>query len=175
MRKAILVCVIVVLAMGALVLLREVLRRPAGPPEAAKPLPVRVVTLYFGSVDGTALVPEQLEIAASEKALDGLRPVLEALVGGPREGGVALFPDGTSVRGVYITDRTAYIDFSRELVEGFSGGTSGEYLLVASVVQTVCANFPDLDSVRLLVEGKEVDTIGGHLNVSKPLRPKDWR
>lgn len=175
MRKVVVVCIVAVLAIGALVLLREVLRRPAGAPEAAKPLPVRVVTLYFGSEDGTALVADQLEIPVSERALEGLRPVLEALVAGPKQRGVALFPEGTGVRGVYITDTTAYIDFSRQLVEGFTGGSSGEYLLVASIVQTVCANFRELDSVRLLVEGKEVDTIGGHLNVSKLLRPKDWR
>lgn len=175
MRKTVLVCVVVAVAIGALVLVRELLRRPAGPLEPAKPLPVRVVTLYFGSDDGTALVAEQLEIAVSEKALDGLRPLLEALVAGPKGRGVRLVPEGTSVRGVYVTARTAYVDFSRQLVEGFTGGTSGEYLLIASVVQTVCGNFPDLDSVKLLVEGKDVDTIGGHLNVSKVLRPKDWR
>lgn len=175
MRKLVVVCVIAVLAIGALVLLRELLRRPAEAPEAAKPLPVRVVTVYFGSEDGAALVADQLEIAMSPKATDGLRPVLEALIAGPKSKGVALFPEGTSVRGVYIIERTAYIDFSRQLIEGFTGGSSSEYLLVASIVQTVCANFSDLDSVRLLVEGKEVDTIGGHLNVSKTLRPKDWR
>jgi hypothetical protein len=175
MRKVVVICIVVVLAVGSLVLLREVLRRPEGPPGAAKPVPVRVVTLYFGSEDGTRLVAEELEIAASEEALDGLRPVLEALATGPIRKGVALFPAGTSLHGVYITGRTAYVDFSRQLVEEFAGGSSGEYLLVASIVQTVCSNFRELDSVRLLVDGKEVDTIGGHLNVSDPLRPKDWR
>ena len=79
------------------------------------------------------------------------------------------------MRAIYIRERTAYVDFSREIVDGFTGGSAGEYLLVASLVQTVCANFRDIDAVRILVEGEDVDTIGGHLDVSRPIRPKDWR
>ena len=163
------------MAIGALLGLREMLRKPAGPAEEARPEPVRIVTLYFGSEDGSSLRSEALEIKADESELAGLRGVVEALLAGPKSGGVALFPSGTNVRGAYISDKIGYVDFSREMVDGFAGGSAGERLLVASLVQTVCSNFPEVEAVKILVEGREIDTIGGHLDVSGTLRAKDWR
>jgi spore germination protein GerM len=76
---------------------------------------------------------------------------------------------------VFIHDKTAYLDFSREIIDDFSGGTAGEYMLVSSVVQTACGNFPEVEAVRITVEGEEVDTVGGHLYISRVLRPEEWR
>lgn len=175
MRTLLVVLILVAMALGAVLLLRGMFKQQEGPEREAVPETVRVVTLYFGSSDGSSLVAEPREIEAGGNPSAGLRLVLEALLAGPVGEGAAVFPEGVAVRAVYFTERTAYVDFSRELVEGFTGGSAGEYLLVASLVQTVCANFPEVDAVRVLVEGRDVDSIGGHLNVSGTLRPKDWR
>ena len=175
MKRLALVLILIAMGLVALVLVRDVVKKPAGPEETAAPVSVRGVTLYFGSQDGSSLVAESREIKAGGDVLGDLRVVLGGLLAGPTGEGTALFPAEVALRAVYIRERTAYLDFSRELVDGFTGGSAGEYLLVASLVQTVCANFPEVDAVRVLVEGEDVDTIGGHLDISRPLRPNDWR
>ena len=175
MRRIVFVCILIALAAVAIWLGLERMRGSAPPEQVAEPETMKTVTLYFGSKDGSRLAPEYRDIKASDKILENLRQVIEALLSWPAGEVVALFPTAVKVRGVYISEKTAYIDFSRDIVGDFVGGTAGEYLLVASIVQTVCADFPEVDSVGILVEGEEVDTIGGHLNVSRPLRPRDWR
>jgi spore germination protein GerM len=169
--------IVVALLLLALVvwLLRERSGEPLPPEEMAETEQVRDVTLYFGSADARSLVPESRQIRSSDRLLENLRGVIEALVSGPSGDGVATIPSSVRLLGVYVNDKTAYLDFSQELAEDFSGGTAAEYMLVASVVQTVCANFTEVTAVQLLIEGQETDTIGGHLNVANPLKPEDWR
>jgi len=174
-KKIVLVLVLVALVAAAVWLGLSRAKRPAAPGEAAPPESLMTVTLYFGAADGSGLVPEARGVEYSDSDLKNLTRVVEALLAGPAGGGVVLVPAGTTAKGVYIDDKTAYIDFSQELIAGFPGGSTTEYLLVASIVQTVCGAFAHIDAVAILVNGEEVDTIGGHLDVSRPLHPKDWR
>jgi spore germination protein GerM len=174
-KKVILVCILVALGVVAVWLGLTRVRQPAAPKEAAKPESLLTVTLYFGAADGSGLVPEARDIEASDAPLESVKRVLEALLAGPAGQGVVLVPPAVKVRGVYIDGKTAYIDFSREIIDDFAGGSTGEYLLIASIVQTVCGAFPGIQAVAILVGGEEVDSIGGHLDVSRPLYPKDWR
>jgi spore germination protein GerM len=155
--------------------IRERMSGPSRPGDAGEVETVREVTLYFGSDDGGSLVAEHRQISSTRDVLKNLRRVIEALVAGPEEDGVASIPASARLRGVFIDDRTAFIDFSKEIVSEFSGGTTAEYVLIASLVQTACGNFPEVDAVRILVEGEEVNTIGGHLLVSRPLKAQEWR
>jgi spore germination protein GerM len=174
-KKVILVCILVALGTVAVWLGLTKVKQPAAPKDAAKPESLMTVTLYYGATDGSALVPEARNIKASRAPLESMKRVLEALLAGPTGGGVALVPPAVKVRGVYIDGKTAYVDFSREIIDDFAGGSAGEYMLIASIVQTVCGAFPDVQAVAILVGGEEVDTIGGHLDVSRPLYPRDWR
>jgi spore germination protein GerM len=173
-RTVVLLIVLVAVTLSVWLIWRratEPLRRE----EVAEIERTREVTLYFGSDNASSLQSEYRQIASSDKVLDNLRRVIEELISGPREGAVPTLPSSARVRGVFIHDKTAFIDFSEEIIEDFSGGTAAEYMLVTSLVQTVCANFYEVETVRVLVEGEEVDTIGGHLLISKPLRPQEWR
>jgi spore germination protein GerM len=87
---------------------------------------------------------------------------------------VAVLPAGTQVRSAYISGKDAYVDFSSELKSGFSGGSTEEYLLIASVVRTVAENFPDISRVQILVEGKTMDSLGGHYEITEPLPVGEW-
>ncbi|HVP58746.1 MAG TPA: GerMN domain-containing protein [bacterium] len=174
-KIVILVAILVALGAVAVWLGLGKVKQPAPPTEAAKPESLVTVTLYFGAPDGSRLVPEPRNLKVPGTELESLRQVAEALVAGPTGGGIALVPHAAKIRGVYIDGQTAYIDFSQELIDNFAGGSTWEYMLVASIVQTVCGAFPDVQAVAILVGGQEVDTIGGHLDVSRPLLAKDWR
>jgi spore germination protein GerM len=175
LRKAL---VIALIAVGMFLAIWYALgRREAVAPleELSEVARVREITLYFGSRDAGSLVPEHRRIASSEDILENLRSVIEDLIGGPTGAGVSTIPSSTRLLAVYVHDKIAYLDFSPEIADDFTGGTAGEHMLIASIVQTACGNFRGIEGVRILVEGEEVDTIGGHLFISDVLRPKDWR
>jgi germination protein M len=169
---------IVIIVIGALLVIWYAIghRQPAAPPEEVGEVArVREVTLYFGSRDASSLVPEARRIASSDDILENLRSVIEELISGPADGGVATIPSSTRLLAVFVHDKVAYLDFSREIAADLPGGTAAEQMLLSSIVQTACGNFVDIEGVRILIEGEEVDTIGGHLYISNILRPKDWR
>jgi germination protein M len=175
LKRLIVIAVLVVVAASVFWLIRWRLVAPPLPEETAEVQRVRTVTIYFGSPDGTSLIAEHRTVPSSDNVSDNIRTVIEALISGPHEGAVATLPASVRVRGVFLFEKTAVIDFSKELVDDFSGGTTAEFMLISSLVQTVCANFPEVESVRILVEGEEAETIGGHLSTARVLRPQEWR
>ncbi len=77
-------------------------------------------------------------------------------------------PPGTRLRGISVKDKIATVDFNEQLLSGFRGGSDNEGVVVYSVVNTL-TSLPTIEKVQILVEGKPISTIGGHLDVSGPL------
>ena len=76
---------------------------------------------------------------------------------------------GYELREVFLTSQgIAYVDLSREVVANHPGGSSAEELTVFSLTQTLIANFPAIRYVKILVEGREVQTLAGHLDLTVP-------
>lgn len=80
----------------------------------------------------------------------------------------SLWPRGTSVRGARVSGTTAYVDLSRDARRGSAGG-EGEAASLQQLVYTVTAAAPSVRSVQLLVEGRAVETLWGHVDASKPM------
>jgi hypothetical protein len=80
----------------------------------------------------------------------------------------SLWPSGTSVRGARISGTTAYVDLSREARNG-SAGAEGEAASLQQLVYTVTAAAPSVRSVQLLIEGKAVETLWGHVDTRAPM------
>lgn len=78
------------------------------------------------------------------------------------------FPQGTCLLRVTVHNGIAEVDFSRELVDNFPGGSTTEALIVESLCKTL-AQFNDVEKVRILVEGKKIDTIGEHIDLTQPV------
>lgn len=77
----------------------------------------------------------------------------------------------TKLLGVYRDkDNVFYIDLSDDFIRNFYGDVSQEYCLLKSLYDTVSANVAGVEDVKLLIEGKEVETIGGHLDSLYPLK-----
>jgi hypothetical protein len=78
-------------------------------------------------------------------------------------------PVGTTVRAVYLTTKgEAFVDLSREIVTGHTGGSLDESLTVFALVNALTVNLPDVSGVQMLVDGKEVDTQSG-IDLRHPL------
>ncbi|MBD3368529.1 MAG: hypothetical protein GF405_10240 [Candidatus Eisenbacteria bacterium] len=138
---------------------------------------VQSVVLAFADSRAMNIVEEQRDIVVPDDRPGRARRILEELVAGPRhEGAVRTLPENTGVRSVYFDDAGgAYVDFSSELVEEHWGGSTGELFTIRSVVRTLAANFPDVESVTFLVEGEEIETIAGHIDASVPFAVEQYR
>ena len=85
------------------------------------------------------------------------------------KGMVNIIPKKAKLKSVKVKNGIATVDFSEDLVKNFAGGSTGEEMLAGSIVNTL-TEFPEVKSVQIIIEGKEVDSLAGHLDTSKPLK-----
>ena len=101
---------------------------------------------------------------------DQAREIIAAQIAPPVAPLVSAVPPGTTLRAVFITKSgDAYVDLSREARSAHPGGTLNELLTVYTIVNALTANLPAVTAVQLLIDGKEVDTLSGHVDLRRPL------
>jgi hypothetical protein len=136
---------------------------------------VKAVRLYFGAADGDSLVAEPREMIEPSGLHDRVAALVAELDRGPRGRGVAVLPAGTSVLRVFLDDRGLMtLDLSGAFRQRFRGGSTAEYLAVASLVRTLGANVPEARRVVVICAGRPIATLGGHLPLDRPLDVSDW-
>jgi len=130
-----------------------------------------IVHLYFSDSDNAFLVSEERSLSARIRPEALGFQIMNALLEGPKQALERTIPEGTLLRGFYILqNRTAYVDLSRELVEGHPGGAKSELMTIYSMVNSLILNIPEIETVRILVEGKEETTLAGHVDLRFPFR-----
>lgn len=135
-------------------------------PSSAIPQATMNVTVYNATKDAMYLVAEHSVIP---KNTHPAQSAMELLVAGTKNGElVSVVPAGTKLRHISIKDKIAYVDFSDNLIKNNNGGSASEILLVAAIVDTL-TEFNDIQKVQIMVEGKKIDTISGHMDTSEPL------
>ncbi|MBV9074935.1 MAG: GerMN domain-containing protein [Acidobacteria bacterium] len=73
---------------------------------------------------------------------------------------------GSAVNNVFIVDRTfAVIDMNPALADGHRSGIMVEDLTLMSLIDTLAANFPEIQRVKFLIDGKERETLAGHADL----------
>jgi len=71
------------------------------------------------------------------------------------------------VRDIYLVQPgLAVVDVNSAFADGQTSGVLAEELTVVSLIQTLSANIPGLLQVKILVDGKERDTLAGHADLS---------
>lgn len=139
--------------------------QPVAPPASG---PTEQVTLYVADDDGgflraqTARIP--LPTGRQERAEELLRALLNIYLdkSSPHTLGA-----GSEIRDVYLVDPgLAVIDLNAAFADGHRSGILMEELTVASLVETVSANIPGITKAKILVEGKQRDTLAGHLDLT---------
>jgi spore germination protein GerM len=130
------------------------------------------VRLYFEAPDREGLLPEDREVPFSADLAEQLRTVVEELAKGSTSGLVATIPPGTRVVEVFVLARgVACVNLSAEAATGLPGGSKAELLTVYSVVNTIVTNFPAVRRVQIVVDDRPVTSLGGHVDLSRPLPP----
>jgi len=135
-----------------------------------------MATLFFVSPDGMELVPLGREVLYGATPDEQARRIVEAQVAAPADDQRSAIPAGTTVRNVFLTENgEAYVDLGGTIVSGHGGGSLDEALAVYAIVNALTTNMPNVTSVQILVEGKEVDTLVGHLDLRFPLgKALEW-
>lgn len=127
-------------------------------------------TLFYVSDTGSDLVPASREVEYGATPAEQARNILDAQVKAPPDGFVSAIPVGTQVRALFLTPRgDAFVDFGPEIVTAHPGGSLNEALAIYTIVNALTVNLPDVVAVRILVDGKEVDTLAGHFDLRRPL------
>jgi hypothetical protein len=79
--------------------------------------------------------------------------------------------DAPRLLGVYRDkNNVLYVDVSGSLRAAAAGDARKEHDLIKALVLSLNSNISALHDVRLLVDGKESDTLAGHVSLSGPLR-----
>jgi hypothetical protein len=139
--------------------------RPVVPPVAGA---TERVTLYVAYDDIGILRAQSAQIPMPSVRQERAEEVLRALI--------ALYldktsphplPPGSDIRSVYLVDPgLAVIDVNAALADGHRSGVLAEELTVASVIQTLSTNIPGILKAKILVEGKQRETLAGHADLS---------
>jgi hypothetical protein len=133
-------------------------------------------TVFYASEDGRELVPVTRDVLYGSTPAEQARNLIAAQLEPPPSGQVSTIPEGTQVKRVYLSPSgEAYVDLSPEIVKGHIGGVLPEALTVYALVNVITTNLADVTAVQILVDGSEVDTLTGHLDLRHPL-PKalEW-
>jgi spore germination protein GerM len=171
----------VAIAVSAFIVVLALRRQPA-PPAAASAAntsaPAAQVSqgrkikaqLFYVSDDGMRLVGVEQDVPYAEQPVDQAKEILNAQVAPVAAPLVSAVPAGTLLRALFLTENgQAYVDLSRDVVTAHPGGSLNEMLTIYTIVHALTFNLPAVTSVQLLVDGKEVDTLAGHVDLRRPL------
>ena len=150
--------------------------RPASAPAPAAPLvtdappPRRAATLLWPGSKAEGLVARDAEIFATRDPADQARQVVGLLLAAPPDEAVAApLPAGTRLLALFIDERgTAFVDVSREASAG-PGGSDWELLAVHSLCGSLVRSVPQVRRMQLLIEGRPIETLSGHLDLRSPV------
>jgi len=136
---------------------------PAGPDELAG------FRLYY-PVEGTLQMKEK-RLQRRSRQTETAEAVMEEFFRGPGNGTATPIPPDVKVLGAYRdSGQVLYVDLSDEFRRNFQGDALAEYLVLKGIYESLMANVQEIQDVKILVEGKELESMGGHLLLRFPLR-----
>lgn len=130
-----------------------------------------LVYLYFADRDYNFLMSEQRMLLHTDEPTVFAEAIIDALIKGPREELLRSIPADTDLRAIYITnDGTCYVDLSEAVREKHPGGCNSELLTIYSIVNSLILNLPEIEKVKILINGNEAKTLAGHCDLELPLQ-----
>ena len=131
--------------------------------------PTTLVTLYVASDADGSLRRAQENVALPTERSERARAVLRTLFGKYSQGS-STHPigAGSDVRDVFLmSGNAAIVDTSAGFADKHPSGVLVEELTIGSIVNTLNANDPQITRVKILVDGKERDTLAGHADLRR--------
>lgn len=144
--------------------------KPMARPEAInyygdKPSDQNIAKVYFSDSNAIYLVPVTMQVDAKNPPLSALKKLVE---GPPKESGlVSTVWQGTKINDFKVEAGVAMVDFNAEVL-GYGGGSAAETMLVNSVLFTL-TQFPEIEGVQFLIEGRQIELLPEGTDVNSPL------
>lgn len=130
--------------------------------------------LFYVSEDGMRLVGVERDVPFGDTPTEQAAALIEEQLKPAPEPLLSPLPAGTSLRAVYVTEGgDAYVDLSKEVTAAHTGGSLDELFSVYAVVNAMTVNLPAIVRVQILVDGHEVDSLAGHIDLRGPLPRSD--
>ncbi len=130
------------------------------------------VVLYFSNPEGEYLVGERRKISKKKELREEARELLNELIKGPSGKLIPTLPPRTKCLSVLVNEKgLAKVNFDQSLIKDHPGGSSAEILTAFSIVHSLTQNYPEIKKVQILVNGRPIETLSGHLSLKNPLSP----
>jgi spore germination protein GerM len=144
---------------------RELL--PIAPPSSGEPK-VKAKLFWGTTSDDATLKPVVVELPLASDPAARSKQVLNTLLAGPVDPEARTLPSDAALLAFYLLpDGTAVADFSEALSSSTPSGIQSEQLAVDSITRTLEANVPQVQRLKILIHGQEVDTLAGHLDLTQ--------
>jgi hypothetical protein len=97
--------------------------------------------------------------------------IVEEYLKGPSGNAISNMPRDARLLGLYKdADKILYVDLSDEFRRNFQGDTIAEFFLLKGLYESFISNIQDIQDIKVLIEGKEIETLGGHFYLLYPLK-----
>ena len=142
----------------------------AAPGATPVPVPETVrVTLYFPDQNGMLLHPEERDVPKPTGGAAYLQTLFAELQRGPTgEGLIAVIPPKMQLRNAFLMPEGEVV-LDLALDSGLTFGSDEELTLIGALVNTTLHNVAETSRVRILVNGEPAETLGGHVDLTRPL------
>jgi hypothetical protein len=133
--------------------------------EAMKKKERKAFEIYFSDSQERFLIAEKRFMFKEEDPAQQAKEIVKALLDGSKTGHVNTFPGNVVLRDVKVDkDGVAHVSFSDHLIKLHPGGSTSEMATIYSLTNTLTKNVPAIKAVKILVEGKELPSIKGHIS-----------
>ena len=144
---------------------REALPQHVTAPAAGR---TESITLVVAGDDTGRLRKQSLTVPVSDNQQERAQEILRQLL--------ALYQAKNSshplttnaeIRNVYLVQSgVAVVDVNAAFADGQTSGILAEELTIVSFVETLAVNMPNVTGVKIVVDGKERETLAGHVDIS---------
>ena len=129
------------------------------------------VHVYFADNDGGFLVAEERSISTPNHPTAIGKAIIEQLINGPKGKLMPPLPPATTLRDFFLTPTgVAVLDFNESLVKDHPGGARMELMSLYAIVNSLALNIDEINTVQILINGRESTTLAGHLDMRFPYK-----
>jgi hypothetical protein len=126
------------------------------------------VKMFWGSKAGDSFTPVTVELPLSAEPVLRAKQVLNTLLAGPIDPEARTLPADAALLAFYLLpDGTGVADFSESMSTSIPSGIQSEQMAVDSITRTLEANVPQVQRLKILIHGQEMDTLAGHLDLTQ--------
>lgn len=131
------------------------------------------LSLYFDTSDN----PDKVELAQEERLIDINELLgeltLNELIKGPSVNSklYPILPKETRLMSFSVENGIAYANFSKDILVKMS--SKKEEACLKSIIWSL-TSLPNIEKVKFLVENKDIKSLGGNFDISKPIGKADF-